>query len=93
MKVVRFAETENNLRAVLDDAAEEALTVLRDDSKPMVILALAEYKSLMETAYLLSSGNNASHLAASLADLRAGRVAQHELIEAGEDHAHSHLHK
>ncbi|RZT05973.1 antitoxin YefM [Duganella sp. CF402] len=93
MKVVRFAETGNNLNAVLNDAAEGGLTVLRDESKPMVIIALAEYNGLMETAYLLSSPNNASHLAASLADLRAGRVAKHELIEAGEDHVQPYLHK
>jgi len=34
MKVVRFAETGNSLNSVLNEAAEDGLTVLRDDDKP-----------------------------------------------------------
>jgi len=63
---------------------------VNDDQVPVEILSkhgtaylisAAEYHSLRETAYLLRSPANAEHLTASLAELRAGNVEEHDLIE------------
>ena len=39
-----------------------------------------EYRSLRETAYLLASPVNAERLRHSLAEVRGGQVAEHELL-------------
>lgn len=39
-----------------------------------------EYRSLVETAYLLRSPENAAALRASIAEVREGRAEAHELI-------------
>ena len=56
----KFAET---LDAVTDDR-EEAVTT-RAGHEPVVMVALDEYESLKETAYLLESPENARRLLAS----------------------------
>lgn len=40
-----------------------------------------EYRSLRETAHLLASPANAERLRHSVAEVRAGRVVSHELLE------------
>jgi antitoxin YefM len=95
MNVISFSETGNDLRAVLEKAAEaeDALTVLREDGSSLVILTLEQYNGLIETSHLLSSPANAAHLAKSLAELRAGQVAEHELIEVSDSNAQPPVHK
>ena len=39
------------------------------------------YRSLLETSYLLRSPANAAHLRASLAEVRAGEVTEHDLLD------------
>ncbi|NGZ83015.1 type II toxin-antitoxin system Phd/YefM family antitoxin [Duganella aceris] len=95
MNIISFSETGNDLRAVLEKAAEaeDALTVLREDGSSLVILTLEQYNGLMATSHLLSSPLNAAHLVKSLAELHAGQVTEHELIEVGESHAQPPVHK
>jgi PHD/YefM family antitoxin component YafN of YafNO toxin-antitoxin module len=47
----------------------------------------------MATSHLLSSPLNAAHLVKSLAELHAGQVTEHELIEVSESHAQPPVHK
>ncbi|WP_125610590.1 type II toxin-antitoxin system Phd/YefM family antitoxin [Specibacter cremeus] len=46
-----------------------------------VLMSLADYEALEETAYLLRTPANAAHLLESIAQHRAGTVATHELAE------------
>ena len=39
------------------------------------------YRSLLETSYLLQSPVNSEHLRASLAEVRAGDVTAHDLLQ------------
>jgi len=63
---------------------------VNEDQEPVEIVSKAgsaylvaadQWRSLMETAYLLRSPANAERLAHSLADAEAGRTEVHELIE------------
>jgi antitoxin YefM len=87
VRIVNFSEARNNLRAVIDRVVDDAdVTVIaRRDAPDAVLMSLDHYNSLMETVHLLNSPANAAHLAKSIAQARAGKVQQRELIDAPED--------
>ena len=64
----KYAET---LNAVVDDREEVIIT--RAGHEPVVIVALDDYESLKETAYLLKSPENARRLLASIDRLEHSR--------------------
>lgn len=72
----KYAET---LNAVVDDREEVIIT--RAGHDPVVIVALEDYESLKETAYLLKSPENARRLLASIDRLEHGGGIQRDLVE------------
>lgn len=72
----RYAET---LNSVVED--REEVVVTRAGHEPVVIVALDEYQSLKETAYLLRSPENARRLLASIDRLESGGGGVRELAE------------
>lgn len=72
----RYAET---LNSVTDDREEVVIT--RAGHEPVVMVALDDYQSLKETAYLLRSPENARRLLTSIERLERGRGAAHDLAE------------
>ncbi|MBS3786361.1 MAG: type II toxin-antitoxin system prevent-host-death family antitoxin [Gammaproteobacteria bacterium] len=83
MKIVSFTEARNSLKRVLDDVVSDADTtvITRRDSEDAVVMSLDYYNSLMETVYLLRSPANAEHLNRSIAQFKAGKVSQKDLID------------
>lgn len=65
--------------AVIDDCEE--IVVTRAGHEPVVIVSLAEYESLKETAYLLGNPVNARRLFSAIEELKAGRGIERDLIE------------
>jgi antitoxin YefM len=64
---------------------------VNDDQEPVEILSKAgtaflvseqQWRSMQETVYLLRSPANAQRLMDALADVEAGRVERHELLDA-----------
>lgn len=82
MRIVSFTEARNNLKALLDSVVNDADTavITRRDSEDAVVMSLDYYNSLMETVYLLRSPANAEHLSRSIAQFKAGKVTQGDLI-------------
>jgi len=72
----KYAETFN---AIIDDREEVVIT--RAGHDPVVIVALADYESLKETAYLLKSPENARRLLASIDRLEHGAGIARDLVE------------
>lgn len=72
----RYAET---LNAVTDDREEVVIT--RAGHDPVVIVALDDYQSLKEAAYLLRSPENARRLLASIDRLESGGGQPRELLD------------
>jgi len=74
MKTLRYSEFRahcaETLDAVVDDREEVIIT--RAGREPVVIVALSEYESLKESAYLLRSPENARRLLASIDRLEHG---------------------
>jgi antitoxin YefM len=73
----RYAEV---LDSVTDDREEVVIT--RAGHEPVVIVSLADYESLRETAYLMRSPANARRLLDAMERLEAGRGQTRELLEA-----------
>jgi antitoxin YefM len=86
MKTMTFSESRANYAATLDAVINDAeeVVVTRAGHEPVVIVSLAEYQSLKETAYLLRSPENARRILASIEELEAGRGTPRELIEDDE---------
>ncbi|HFG2187589.1 TPA: type II toxin-antitoxin system Phd/YefM family antitoxin, partial [Vibrio cholerae] len=76
-------EARNSLKAVLDAVVNDADTtvITRRDSEDAVVMSLDYYNSLMETVHLLRSPANAEHLNRSIAQFKAGKVTQRDLID------------
>jgi antitoxin YefM len=72
----RYAET---LDSVIDDREEVVIT--RAGHDPVVIVALDDYQSLKEAAYLLRSPENARRLLAAIDRLEQGAGETHELVD------------
>ena len=71
------------LRRGLDQVVNdrEEIVITRQGHESVVIMALDEYESLMETVYLMQSPANARHLRESIAQLRHGNLEEHDLID------------
>lgn len=83
MRIVSFTEARNNLKSVLDTVVNDADTavITRRDAEDAVVMSLEHYNSLMETVHLLRSPTNAAHLDRSIAQYKAGKTSQKDLID------------
>ena len=83
MKTLSYSESRAHyaatLDAVLDDREEVVIT--RAGREPVVMVALEDYESLKETAYLLRSPANARRLIESIERLDDGEGTEHDLLE------------
>lgn len=82
MNVITFSEARASLKSVMDDVCKDhnPTVVTRVSGEHVVMLSLADFNSMEETMYLLSSPKNANRLMESIAQLKAGRVHTKELI-------------
>ncbi|MDO5645503.1 MAG: type II toxin-antitoxin system prevent-host-death family antitoxin [Dermabacter sp.] len=83
MKTLSYTESRANYAQVLDDVVNnrEETIITRAGHEPVVIVSLADYESLRETAYLLRSPANARQLLDSIENLEHGHGTQRELVE------------
>ena len=83
MKTMSYTESRANFAKVLDDVVDncEETIITRVGHEPVVIVSLAEYESLKETAHLLRSPINARRLLDSIERLENAQGIQHDLIE------------
>jgi len=82
MNILTFSEARANLKTVMDDVCKDHTpsVVTRENGEHVVMLSLADFNSMEETMYLLGSANNASRLMESIAQLKAGKAQQRDLI-------------
>ena len=87
MKIMTYTESRARHAEVLDQVVNdrEEIVITRQGHESVVIMALDEYESLMETVYLMQSPANARHLRDSIARHRAGEGVVHDLIELDEN--------
>jgi antitoxin YefM len=83
VKTMTYSESRANYAATLDAVVNdrEEVIITRAGHEPVVIVALDEYESLRETAYLLRSPENARRLLASIERLEQGQGIEQDLAE------------
>jgi antitoxin YefM len=82
MNIITFSEARAGLKTVMDSVCKDhsPAVITRVSGDHVVMLSLADYNSIEETMYLLSSSKNSSRLLESIAQLRGGKAQQRELI-------------
>ncbi len=84
MDAISYTVARTELAKTIDrvNDNQEAIIITRNGKASAVILSMAEYESLQETAYLLSSPKNAQRLYESIAEVEgSGGVQVAELLE------------
>jgi antitoxin YefM len=75
----RYAEV---LDSVINDREEVVIT--RAGHEPVVIVSLADFESLRETAYLMRSPANARRLLDAMERLESGEGVVHDVIDVAD---------
>ena len=83
MKTMSYTESRARYAEVLDGVTDdrEEVVITRAGHEPVVIVSLADYESLRETAYLMRSPANARRLLDAIERLEAGSGQVHEPVE------------
>ncbi|WP_214366407.1 type II toxin-antitoxin system Phd/YefM family antitoxin [Pseudonocardia sp. H11422] len=87
MKMLTYSESRAHYAETLNSviADREEVVITRAGHDPVVMVALDDYESLKETAYLLRSPENARRLLGAIDRLEHGAGAPRELLDpAGE---------
>lgn len=84
MKTLSYTESRARYAEVLDSVVDnrEEVVITRAGHEPVVIVSLADFESLRETAYLMRSPVNARRLLDAMERLEGGHGTPHELIDA-----------
>ncbi len=84
MKTMSYTESRARYAEVLDSVVDdrEEIVITRAGHDPVVIVSLADFESLRETAYLMRSPANARRLLDAMERLETGRGGQHDLSDA-----------
>ena len=81
MKSITYTAARENLASTINRVCEDQAPVVitKNRDQAVVMLSLAEYESLQETAYLLRSPANARRLLESIASLERGKGVKRKL--------------
>ena len=83
MQVLSLTEARNNIKAMFDSVYldNEEVVIHRKGKESVVVISLDDYNALTETNYLLRSPANRENLLEALAELRAGKGIERDLLE------------
>lgn len=84
MSYVAYSNLRANLAKYLDEvsASKAPLHVTRQTGPTVVMIAEDEWEGMLETLHLLQNPANAERLLRSIAEADAGKLVEHELVEA-----------
>lgn len=81
MNAITYTAARANLASTMDRVCQDRdpVIITRNRDQAVVMLSLADYDSLQETAYLLRSPVNAKRLLASIEAAEEGRVLKKKI--------------
>jgi antitoxin YefM len=81
VKSITYSAARENLASTINRVCEDQapIVITRNRDQAVVMLSLAEYESLQETAYLLRSPTNARRLLDSLDAAKRGKLIRKKL--------------
>jgi antitoxin YefM len=81
MRTISYTQARSQFAKTMNKVCEDhaPIIIMRQGAKPVVMLALEDYESLDETAYLLHSRKNALHLKQSIAEIESGKAKERKL--------------
>ena len=83
MKSISYTSARSNLAKTMENVCDDhaPIAITRKGEGAVVMISMADYQSLEETAYLLRSPKNTRRLIASIAELEEGKGQVREIIE------------
>ena len=83
MQTINYTTARQHLAETMDrvNSDRSPILVTRQKGEPVVMMSLADYNALEETAHLLRSPANAERLIKSINSLRAGKMTPPQLID------------
>lgn len=83
METITYTEARKNLAKTMEKVCYDHTPVIitRQKADHVVLLSLADYHSLEETAYLLRSPKNAARLVQAIEEIEAGKAKERQLLE------------
>ncbi len=80
---ITYTDARKNLASTMEAVCDshEPIIITRRKAQAVVMMSLADYNSISETAYLLKSPTNADRLRASIQAGEAGDVKQHSIAK------------
>ncbi len=81
MKSITYTAARENLASTINRVCEDntPVVITRNRDQAVVMLSLAEYESLQETAHLLRSPANAKRLLDSIEAIKSGKVIRKKI--------------
>lgn len=83
MKAITYTAARETLADTMQRVCEDhdPVVITRRRDQAVVMMALADYEALEETAYLVKSPKNARRLRSAIEQLRAGKGTERKLPE------------
>ena len=83
MQTINYTEARNQLAGLMETASRdrEPITITRNGTGKVVLLAIEEYEAMETTLHLYSTKANASQIQQSLADYSTGKIQTGELCD------------
>ena len=87
MLAVNYTNLRDNMKTYMDKVTDdyETMIVTRKDNKNVVVLSEESYNNLMENIHVMGNKANYDWLMESKAQLEAGKISTHTLIEVDAD--------
>ncbi|MEA3553978.1 MAG: type II toxin-antitoxin system prevent-host-death family antitoxin [Campylobacterota bacterium] len=81
MQAVLYSQARNNLRSIINQVCDnfEEFIITTKDKQSAVLISQAEYNSMKETIYLLSSKNNRDRLLDAVDQIENAKFIKKEI--------------
>jgi len=83
MNALNYTDVRSNFAKVMETVCDnhEPLIITRSKKRPVVMMSLEDYESMLETLYLLKSPKNAQRLREAIQSVEKGKFQERKLLD------------